>query len=60
MPIARDRIWRRLYRSIIDNPGRFAGGSAVAEPLAQLAVERADAAAPFRTPNRDPKRNATP
>ena len=32
--------WKRLRRSLAADPGRFAGGSAVSDPLGLLAVER--------------------
>jgi hypothetical protein len=32
--------WKRLRRLLTDNPGRFAGGSAVRDPSGLLAVER--------------------
>lgn len=33
-------LWRHLRRSLIADPGRFAGGSAVSGPLSVLAVEQ--------------------
>jgi hypothetical protein len=32
--------WNRLRRFLIADPGRFAGGSAVSDPLGLLAIER--------------------
>jgi hypothetical protein len=31
-------LWKRLSRSLASDPGRFAGGSAVGDPLGLLAV----------------------
>ena len=33
-------LWRHLRRSLTADPGRFAGGSAVSDPLSVLAVEQ--------------------
>jgi hypothetical protein len=33
-------MWKRLRRSLAACPARFAGGSAVSDPLGLLAVER--------------------
>jgi hypothetical protein len=33
-------VRKRLRRFLTDDPGRFAGGSAVSDPLGLLAVER--------------------
>ena len=33
-------VRKRLRRFLADDPGRFAGGSAVSDPLGLLAVER--------------------
>jgi hypothetical protein len=33
-------LWKRLRRSLAADPGRWAGGTAVIEPLGLLAVER--------------------
>jgi hypothetical protein len=33
-------LWKRLRRSLVDDPGQFAGGSAVSDPLGLLAVEQ--------------------
>jgi hypothetical protein len=38
--------WNRLRRYLIADPGRFAGGSAVSDPLGLLAIERERLAAP--------------
>jgi hypothetical protein len=38
-------LWKRLSRSLASDPGRFAGGSAVGDPLGLLAVEREELAA---------------
>jgi hypothetical protein len=32
--------WKRLRRYLVADPARFAGGSAVSDPFALLAVER--------------------
>jgi hypothetical protein len=54
--------WKRLRRSLTADPARFAGGSAVSDPLGLLAVERErpaappwphDAASPWRTARRN-------
>ena len=34
------RLWARLRISLLANPGRFAGGAAVTDPLALLAAEQ--------------------
>ena len=41
---------KRLLRYLSADPGRFAGGSAVSEPLGLLAVERERLAAPRDRP----------
>ena len=41
---------KRLLRYLSADPGRFAGGSAVSEPLGLLAVERERLAAPQDRP----------
>jgi hypothetical protein len=38
--------WNRLRRYLLADPGRFAGGSAVSDPLGLLAIERERLAAP--------------
>jgi hypothetical protein len=38
--------WNRLRRYLTADPGRFAGGSAVSDPLGLLAIERERLAAP--------------
>jgi hypothetical protein len=35
-------LWKRLSRALAADPGRFAGGSAVGDPLGLLAVEQED------------------
>ncbi|MGH3284980.1 MAG: hypothetical protein ACRDPD_09910 [Streptosporangiaceae bacterium] len=40
MTIQANSIWKYLRRSLTADPGRFAGGSAVSDPLGLLAVER--------------------
>jgi hypothetical protein len=35
-------LWKRLSRVLAADPGRFAGGSAVDDPLGLLAVEQED------------------
>jgi hypothetical protein len=37
-------LWQHLSRALAADPGRFAGGSAVAGPLGLLAVEQEDLA----------------
>ncbi|MGH3182833.1 MAG: hypothetical protein ACRDOH_09590 [Streptosporangiaceae bacterium] len=44
-------IWERLRRSLSDDPGRFAGGSAVSDPFGLLAVERERLAVSYRSPH---------
>jgi hypothetical protein len=39
------RLLNRVFRSLAVNPGTFAGGSAVSDPLGLLAVERERVAA---------------
>ena len=39
-------LWKRLSRPLAADPGRFAGGSAVSDPLGLLAIERERLAAP--------------
>jgi hypothetical protein len=34
------KLWKRLRRSLVDDLGQFAGGSAVSDPLGLLAVEQ--------------------
>ncbi len=38
--------WKRLRRYLAADPGRFAGGSAVSDPLGLLAIERERLTAP--------------
>ena len=45
-------VRKRLRRFLADDPGRFAGGSAVSDPLGLLAVERERLAA-LRSPQYD-------
>ena len=45
-------LWKRLSRSLASDPGRFAGGSAVSDPLGLLAVER-ERLAVLRPPQHD-------
>jgi hypothetical protein len=45
-------VRKRLRRFLTDDPGRFAGGSAVSEPLGLLAVER-ERLAVLRSPQHD-------
>jgi hypothetical protein len=45
-------VWKHLRRFLTADPGRFAGGSAVIEPLGLLAVERERLAA-LRSPQHD-------
>ena len=40
--------WNRLRRYLIADPGRFAGGSAVSDPLGLLVIERVRRAARTR------------
>ncbi|MGH3194049.1 MAG: hypothetical protein ACRDOL_43680 [Streptosporangiaceae bacterium] len=58
MTMQANSIWKYLRRSLTADPGRFAGGSAVSDPLGLLAVERerptAVAAAPRSSPRRLP------
>lgn len=42
-------LWEHLRRSLAADPGRFAGGSAVSDPLGLLAVEQERVAAPATT-----------
>jgi hypothetical protein len=37
-------LWKHFSRALVGDPGRFAGGSAVAGPLGLLAVEQEDLA----------------
>lgn len=39
MTMQANSIWKYLRRSLTADPGRFAGGSAVSDPLGLLAVE---------------------
>jgi hypothetical protein len=41
-------LFQRLRRALTDDPGRFAGGSAVSDPLGLLAVEQEQLAAQQR------------
>ena len=34
------KLWKRLRRSLVDDPEQFAGGSAISDPLGLLAVEQ--------------------
>ncbi len=45
-------VRKHLHRFLTADPGRFAGGSAVSDPLGLLAVERERLAA-LRSPRRD-------
>ncbi len=45
-------VRKRLHRFLTDDPGRFAGGSAVSDPLGLLAVER-ERLAVLRSPQHD-------
>ena len=45
-------VWKRLTIFLTADPGRFAGGSAVSDPLGLLAVERERLAA-LRPPQHD-------
>jgi hypothetical protein len=45
-------VRKRLRRFLTDDPGRFAGGSAVSDPLGLLAVER-ERLAMLRSPQHD-------
>ena len=45
-------VRKRLRRFLTDDPGRFAGGSAVSDPLGLLAVERERLAA-LRSPQHE-------
>ena len=45
-------VWKRLTIFLTADPGRFAGGSAVSDPLGLLAVERERLAA-LRSPQHD-------
>jgi hypothetical protein len=45
-------VRKRLRRFLTDDPGRFAGGSAVSDPLGLLAVER-ERLAVLRSPQHD-------
>lgn len=51
-------LWKRMRRSLAANPGRFAGGSAVSDPLGLLAVERERLAA-LQWPQHDAYHPAT-
>ena len=46
-------VRKRLRRFLTSDPGRFAGGSAVSDPLGLLAVERERLAAVLRSPQHD-------
>jgi hypothetical protein len=46
--------WKRLRRYVTADPARFAGGSAVSEPLGLLAVERERLAAAAAAARRRP------
>ncbi len=35
-----NKLWKRLLRSLVADPGRFAGATAVRDPLGLLAMER--------------------
>jgi hypothetical protein len=41
-------LWKRLSRVLAADPGRFAGGSALDDPLGLLAVEQEDLTRPQR------------
>jgi len=49
--------WKRLRHYLAAEPGRFAGGSALSEPLGLLAVERERLTAPQDTGGRPVKDN---
>jgi hypothetical protein len=46
--------WKRLRHYLARDPGRFAGGSAVSDPLGLLAIERERLAAPRVATRRRP------
>ena len=52
-------VWKRLSIFLTADPGRFAGGSAVSDPLGLLAVERERLAA-LRPPQHDGSPQARP